>query len=100
MSKSTALWSEMGKSVTARLVGVMSVQQIKSSMWPLLSVRRLTCCVMLRQSRSDVKSFAKILDGSSMWMLKLPRRITDMAHTDVGSGENSLRKTVEGFGGL
>ena len=55
-----------------------------------------------RQSKSDVKSLAKILDGLSMWMLKSPRRITvgDIAHTDVSSDENSLRKTAEGFGGL
>ena len=100
MSKSTALWSEMGKSVISRLVGVMSVQQIKSSMWPLLWVGRLTCCVI--QSRSDVKSLARVLDGLSMWMLKSPRRITveDITHTDVSSDENSLRKTAEGFGGL
>ena len=55
-----------------------------------------------RQSRSDVKSLAKILDGLSMWLLKLLRRITvvDIVHTDVSSDENSLRKTAEGFGGL
>jgi len=49
-----------------------------------------------------MKSLAKILDGLSMWMLKSPRRITvgDIAHTDVSSDENSLRKTAEGFGGL
>ena len=42
-----------------------------------------------------MKSLAKILDGLSMWMLKSPRRITvgDIAHTDVSSDENSLRKT-------
>ncbi len=86
----------------SRLMGVMSVQQIKSSMWPLLWVGRLTCCVIPRQSRSDVKSLARILDGLSMWMLKSLRRITvgDIAHTDVSSDENSLRKTAEGFGGL
>ena len=52
----------------------MLVQQIKSSMWPLLWVGRLTCCVITRQSRSDVKLLAKILDGLSMWMLKSPKR--------------------------
>ena len=55
-----------------------------------------------RQSRSEMKSFAKTLDGSSMWMLKSPKRITvgDIAHTDVSNDENSVRKTAEGFGGL
>jgi len=32
ISKSTALWSEMGNSVTARLKGMIPVQQSKSSM--------------------------------------------------------------------
>ena len=88
MSKSTALWSEMGKSVMSRLVGVMLVQQIKSSIWPLLWVGRLTCCLILRQSRSDVKWLAKILGGRVV------------SNTDVSSDKNSLWKTVEGFGGL
>lgn len=49
-----------------------------------------------------MKSFAKTLDGSSMWMLKSPKRMTvgDIAHTDVNSDENSVKKTAEGFGGL
>ena len=49
-----------------------------------------------------MKTLAKILKGLSMWMLKLLRRITvgDIAHTDVSSVENSLRKTAESFGGL
>ena len=54
MSNGTALWSEIRKSVMLILVGVMSAQQIKSSMWPLLWVGR--CCAIQRQSRSDVKS--------------------------------------------
>lgn len=51
---------------------------------------------------SDMNSLAKILDGLSMWMLKSLRRITvgGIAHTDISSDENSLRKTVEGFSGL
>ena len=49
-----------------------------------------------------MKSLAKTLDGSSMWMLKSPVRITvgDIAHTDVNNEENSVRKTAEDFGGL
>ena len=54
MSKSTALWSEMGKSAMSRLDGVMSVPQINASMGPLLWVGMLTCFVIPRQSRSDV----------------------------------------------
>lgn len=54
-----------------------------------------------RQSSNEVKSFAKTLEGSSMWMLKSASRITvgDMTHTDVNSDENSVRKKAEGFGG-
>ena len=59
------------------------------------------CFVIPRQSRGDVKSLTKILDRLSMWMLKSQRiTVGDMAHTDVSSDENSLRKTAEGFGGL
>ena len=72
------------------------MQQIKTSMWPLLWVGKLTYCEISRQSRSEVKSFAKTLEGSSMWMLKSSSMITlgDMAHTDVNSDENSVRKTA------
>lgn len=42
MIKITGLWSEMGESMMASLSGMTSVQQIKSRMWPLLWVGRLT----------------------------------------------------------
>ena len=62
----------------------------------------MTYCVISRQSRSEVKSLANVLDMLSTWMLKSPVKITvgDIAQSDVSSDENSVKNTADDFGGL
>ena len=47
----------------------MPVEHTRSSVWPLTWVGPLTCCVMLKQSRSDRNSEAKGHLVESTWML-------------------------------
>ena len=61
----------------SRLVGVMLVQQIKSSKWPLLWLGRFTCCVIKISGpkRADVcvASVLTLLKVSSRAYMDVPR---------------------------
>ena len=68
---------------------------------PLTGVGPLTCCVMLKQSRSDINSEIKGQLVESTWMLKSPSRSVDadMEQMEVSTSDSSDRKVEEAFGG-
>ena len=76
----------------------MPVQHSRSSVWPLTWIGPLTCCVMLKQPRSDRNSEAKGHLVESTWILKPPSRSVDenMEQMEVSISD---RKVEEAFGG-
>ena len=79
----------------------MPVEHTRSNLWPLTWVGPLSCCVMLKQSRSDRNSEAKGQLVESTWMLKSPSRSVDVdiEQMEVSSSDSSDRKVEEAFGG-
>ena len=101
MSKVIARWSEMVRSMLARLLMVMPEVQTRSSVCPFLWVGKSTCWVMLKKLKMSWSSVEVVESDESTCILKLPSSKMDgeMAQSCVRNSARSEGKAGLGFGG-